>query len=89
MLACLYVRRVLVYMDKHTRLYVFRVLQVHKSHTKYELNTKMPMLFQPKFHVHSNGALVFCWNKSNIMYRKMDKTIHGNCACIQPPFFCI
>jgi hypothetical protein len=20
------------------------------------------------------------------MYRKMEETIHGNCACIQPPF---
>ncbi len=38
-----------------------------------------------KFHVLSNGALVF-WRTSNIMYRKMEETIHGNRVCIQPQF---
>ncbi len=47
----------------------------------------MSMLFlDKKFNVISNGALVFALIKSNIMYRKMDKTIHRNCACILPPF---
>ncbi len=34
-----------------------------------------------KYHVLSNGVNCFCC-KSNIIYKKMDKTIHGNCACI-------
>ncbi len=38
-----------------------------------------------KFDVIANGVTCFCC-KSNIMYRKMDKTIHENCACIQPEF---
>jgi hypothetical protein len=40
-----------------------------------------------KFHVLSNCALVFAININiNIIFRKMDKTIHGNCACIKPTF---
>jgi hypothetical protein len=38
------------------------------------------------FNVLFNGALVLGVSTYNIMYRKMDKTIHGNCASIQPTF---
>ncbi len=38
-----------------------------------------------KFHALSNGALVFAV-KSNIVCRKIEETIHGNCVCTQPAF---
>jgi hypothetical protein len=40
---------------------------------------------RPELYVLSNGVLVFGVSHI-IMYRKMDKTIHGNCASIQPQF---
>jgi hypothetical protein len=38
---------------------------------------------RPEFPVLSNGAHVF---GVNIMYRKMEETLHGNCACTQLQF---
>jgi hypothetical protein len=39
-----------------------------------------------KFPTLSNGALVVAVTLILIMYRKIDKTIHASCACIQPEF---
>jgi hypothetical protein len=40
----------------------------------------------PEFPALSNGALVLAVSLICIMYRKMEETLHGNCACTQPPF---
>jgi hypothetical protein len=37
------------------------------------------------FHALSNGALVFVVSLT-LCTGKMDRAIHQNCACIQPPF---
>ncbi len=42
--------------------------------------------FRAKFHVLSNGALVFFLSLTLCTCRKIDTTIHQNFACIQPAF---
>jgi hypothetical protein len=44
------------------------------------------IISRTKFNVISNGAIAFAASLDNIMCWKMDKTIHRNCACIQPAF---
>jgi hypothetical protein len=40
------------------------------------------LFFRPEFHALSNGALVFAVSLMYMMHGKLDKTIHGNYACI-------
>jgi hypothetical protein len=53
----------------------------HRNKTKY----KISMLFLDQNYIFFPMVHFFCCT-SNIMYRRMDKTIHRNSACIQPAF---
>jgi hypothetical protein len=53
-----------------------------KSRNRIRIKTNVLVVSRPKIPVFSNGALV-----SNIIYRKMDKTIPGNCVLAFNRFF--
>jgi hypothetical protein len=59
------------------------VLQEQKPHTNKTYKQNVHIASRPTINVVPNGALVFYVLKSNIMYSKIDKNIHRNCACIQ------
>jgi hypothetical protein len=72
----------------HTGSYVrySHALQEQKSQSnKNQIMENAHAVSKPKFWVLSNGAIVFSLSLY-IMYRKTDRPLHGNCACIQGTF---
>ncbi len=59
-------------------------IQEQKSHTN-KTKCKKLMLFLDQNFLFFRVVHIF-WCKSNVMYRKMDKTIYRNSACIQSAF---